>query len=83
MLTKEDKETPYSDFLQMLKDKPRGIYASPSHEQMHPCEISSFAILKFQYDGDIFFNTLSGVRSVVSNTMPAFHLYDINFKLTI
>lgn len=83
VITKQNNETPYNDFIRILKDKPRGVYASLSHRQTHPCEISSFAILKFKYDGAIFANSVVGRRLDVSLTMPAFHLHDINFKLTI
>jgi len=50
-------------------------YASPSHEQTHPTPIHFAAILKWQWDGELFANTITGKRVVASKTMPAFHIY--------
>lgn len=83
MIRKIDQEIPRLDFIDMLKTSPRGIYASTSHHQDHPVEISSFGILKFKYDGGIYTTSFDGKRLVVSDSMPAFHEYEINFQLTI
>jgi len=65
-------EIPTDKFIELLK-KRKAIIASPSHEQDFPNHISQYAILNWQYDGEIFSITRDGRRVVCSKNMPAFH----------
>ena len=73
-LKREFKETSREKFIYMVK-KAGKIYAEPSHEQHIPDHISQFAILEWQWDGELFAITKTGKRVVCSDNIPAFHIY--------
>ena len=75
-LKKDEKETPTKDFIEIVKQKGE-VWASTSHYQNYPDEISQYGILQWQYDGELFAITALGkrVRVVANKGMPAFHIY--------
>ena len=73
-MKRENKETLYKDFVEIVKKEKR-VFASPSHEQTHPVPIHFSAILEWQWDGELFANSITGKRVVASKSMPAFHIY--------
>lgn len=73
-MKREDKETLYEDFVEIVKEEGK-VFASPSHSQTFPDKIEFSAILEWQWDGELFANTIT--RRVVANKeMPAFHIYN-------
>lgn len=68
-------EIPREAFIEFVKDE-GVIRASLSHTQKYPSGISQFAILDWQYDGELFAITNTGKRVVANEDMPAFIPYE-------
>ena len=62
------------EFIKQVKAE-GAIWASPSHSQTHPMVISHAAILKWEFDHELYATTSRGERVEVTPSMPAFYRY--------
>jgi hypothetical protein len=74
-MNRDPKETTLPDFIDLIRRKgPQ--WASISHCQVYPSEISPEAIMKWHYDWVLFAIDRSGRRIEMNRTMPAVHIYE-------